>query len=418
MRDKQVFDTVHFPNMVSVHHYPSDDAFVLFAVMVPVGSLHSGGEVPFGAAHVLEHVLLYRSERHPEQHAFTRWVSARGGDINACTRHAATRFILQIPAQYAEEAWQGLSALVFHPAIKSEDVENSKGVIRTEAAQQRWYPGTTALGAYLWGAWMHTGSPSVRQIYGDEKDIAGMTADALTRVHAHYPTHSVHIMVAGLQQIPYVYKDAERLETIAPTLTEQYVPMRWGTREYHMHASDESASPTYYRGSFYPLPSGEERAAVNFLLEFLTNPYHSPLYAWLRHERGWVYDITYQRRSNTQEEAVLVEIPLLDQAHVENIRVEFSERVARALNDEPVLRAEVERQLGEGVFSYQTLWSIVDDGLDDLERYGCVTSYAAYQDAKRRCADPTYAKQVFDTFFSTDTSGELLAVPSKKEALS
>jgi len=411
MRDKQVFETTKLTNGITVHYYPTDQPFAMFNLMIPIGSANNVGQFVPGTSHFFEHIATLRSKRNMQRNSFSEWVGLNGGYFNAFTDNFNTVYTAQVPSSISTIAWEGFYSQIFETLIKEEDFEKERGVVSNERKQRKWYPGSSELSNYLWTSWVQAETVSRRQLFGEDIDLALLTGKTLSKFHKYYFTPDIHVVVGGSVQIKRILETLSELSTNSSTLAESYTPYSWKRKNYHERGFSDVEAPVYFAGSCHKLPSYEERVAIRFLFEFLTDFHHGPLYKWLRNDNGWAYRVSYDIFTSGKEEVVFLEIPLHNLSQVAETRKELDGRIVRAISDSSMLATEVERQLGAEVFDYQTLENILDEALGDIKCYGRVTSEAEYRGYKRRCADPVYMNTIYEKYFGYSVRGEFCAIP-------
>ncbi|MEX0917429.1 MAG: insulinase family protein [Candidatus Paceibacterota bacterium] len=411
MRDRQIFETIRLKNGITVHHYPTDQPFAFFNVKIPIGNVHNTGDILPGTAHFFEHLALLRSEQYPERSAFPRWVGLHGGTFNAATNIFDTDYTMAIPAERTTEAWNGFYSHIFEPVILQEDLERERAIVSNERKQRRWYPGMTELSHYLWALWIHAEGVSKRQLFGDDEDLAKLSTEALLDFHGHYFTPDIHVLVGGTLQVEQIISSLSVLNLATHKHAETYTPFNWERKEYHECTFSDIDMPIYFTGAYYALPPYAERVALRFLLEFLTNIHHGPLYQWLRDEKGWAYSVSYDAITSGKDEALMLEIPLHDISQVTAVRKEIDERIQGAISNESLLAAEVKRQLGAEVFDFQTLENLVEEAGYDISYYGRVVSETEYREYKKRCANASYLHLIYEKYLSPSLRGEFCALP-------
>jgi len=410
-RDRQVFNTEKLENGITTHHYPTEQPFAMFYIKIPVGSIHNGEDLVYGLSHFFEHIALLRSKLHPEKNSFQTWVHSKGGYINAVTTPLYTGFFVHIPVEYAESAWEGLYSQVFEAVINEKDFEKERGIIKNERKMQKWRPGTSEISHYLWSVWMHTEEVSTRQVFGDDGDLEKITKEDLEELHKYYFSSNVSVVIGGPMNIDKVQQDLSALKTEAFEIPKKCSVVEWGKQKYHEERFNDAEIPTYFIGVLHDSLSNQERVALNFFLELLTNTHSGVLSTWLRHEKGWSYGLDFTRETHKDTGAFFIDIPLQDVQQVSQVREELDTRIVKALTDEKLLSAEVERQLGSDVFEYQTLEGILEDALYDLTHYGAILSEKESRSYKKLCADPDYMQQIYSKYFAPELRGEVCILP-------
>lgn len=109
----------------------SEPAAVLSTVSlaVPVGSYHS--EIP-GLAHLVEHLVVSRSVKYPEQDYFTSFLTKNGGKFNAFTDWEETNFYFEVKPASLEEALSIFASYFAEPLISSSSIEAEVQAVNSE----------------------------------------------------------------------------------------------------------------------------------------------------------------------------------------------------------------------------------------------------------------------------------------------
>jgi predicted Zn-dependent peptidase len=354
-------------------------------------------------------VTLHRSKQHTERDCFAKWLEGKGGAINAATRPYSTIYYIHVPSTYADEAWSGLHSLLFEPFFSEEDLQKERDIIESEQSLQRWFPYDSEIENYVWTKWLNTEFVSKRQVFGNVEDLKEISLEMLKEFSQNYRTQNTTVMILGSYDSTSIEKSLSTIVTHTEALPVYDVPFSWFLPEYHEKSFADITNPIYFTGTFYDLPTDEERAGIHFLFEFLTKIQNGPLYNWLRNELGWAYELNYERLITPKEEAIILSIPLQDMLQVQQVRAELSSRIENALKNREILEAEYERQTGEMVFQYQSLDEIMNDALNDIERYGKPTTEGEYARHKRLCTDPDYLLRIYEKYFGPEKRKEFCA---------
>lgn len=411
MRDRQVFDTYKLENGWMIYDYKTNDPFVLYSITIPIGTVHSGILYPSGTTHFYEHIVMNRSKMFLKSDEFQKWVTGVGGSINAVTELFHTTFHLQVPHSYAKTAWEGMYSMLFETIFDIDDIEKEKNIIINERQQQRWYPGITELSHYLWTKWIDGSCVSKNQMYGSDEDLNSISLETIKKFSSEYNASNCFAIVAGATDASIVIRSLSQLNTTHKAPVEKYLPPIWKNKEFHTFEFQEIDSPMYFIGSIYNLPTNQERIAISFILDFLTHQTDGVLLNWLRREKGWTYSVNYTRVINQRHEVVMIEMSLHNKEQVKVIREEIQDHVVEALKNPDNLKKAVIRRVGEMIFHYQTLETIMSDAIHDIVNYKEPLSEKQFIQYTELCQDSTYILNVYNKFFSKTSIGEFCALP-------
>ncbi|HET8580968.1 MAG TPA: insulinase family protein [Candidatus Paceibacterota bacterium] len=413
MQDRLLFERTMLGNGTALYSHAMDAPLFSLHVLIPVGSVHShdgnsGGR--HGVTHFLEHMTFMRSERYPELRSFDRLAAEQGALLNAYTAPYYTSIYVQAPVAAERMIVEGIASMLFQPIFDEGDIAIERGVVGNERDQRKYFPGTTELGRYIDHEWMHDEHFTKEQLFGSDADLAAMTPVQLSRFHDNYWNESVRIVAAGGHD-PHIIAEAFG-STAAPSsrLMEQSIPLSWGRREYHEKQFRDLDSPILFIGgltSSYDLMSD---LRLTFILGFLTNPSHGPIYDWLRNQKGWTYGVSAGSETDRDRFSWLFRMPLNDVTAVREIRAEFMERARTALADEAHIRAHAARELNRNVFNFQTADTRAETAVTMLTHTGTISSEAELV-AILESMTAESLLGAFDEHFAPERVGEFLALP-------
>jgi predicted Zn-dependent peptidase len=413
MRDRQLFEETKLRNGITVNYYQTDQAFANLTVYIPIGSTYHKEGHPAGLPHFYEHMAFHRSLSFPEKNSFSQWVSSKGGEANAITRPFCTTYTVEIPVRFIEEAWRGLYDLLFHPQFTNEDVATERTIVANERDQRKWYPGESEIGHYLSTEWFDGRITEKDYLFGTDHHLSAITPEILGEFTQNYSSRKVQVFLTGPENYSFITTSLETIATQDQQYKQHHIQPGWKQPTFHTREFADIDKPVYFLGSIYELPSNQERAAIHFILEYLTDFSTGPLHLWLRHDLGWTYGISYERVIQKSHEIIIMEIPLQSTEQVAKMRSEIFNRIESAFKDTQVLERELERQLGKRVFFYQKTSYIIEDAINDLTNYQTVTSETEYVSYLKLCADPEYILGIYHKFFNPELRGEFCALPKE-----
>lgn len=420
MRDRQIFAEHKLTNGITVYHYPEPEApFTLARIQLPVGSSNSTAPITPGSVHFLEHAMTDRSQKYPKRNEFNRLVGLKAGSFGSETGPFDTTYFLAIPSRHNEMGLEGLFSHVFEPKIEEEDVALNRGIISNERRRkERWFPGSSELGQYMMLSWQHDQLLTLRQRLGYDEDLAQITPESLLAVQKSYFDPRIRVIIGGSGDPTSLIKKLETLRVTQHELPQQYELIHWVNKEYHEHAFRDVARYELRYGAFYhPRPDVQDVVAIGFLLSYLTNHIHGPLYQWLREDKGWVYDLDYGYSVNNLGCDWTLCLPMSQPDHVDEVRQQLWARVEKALEDSDGLNSEVERKIDARVaFGFQRLGDVINTAQDSLEIYDRIISEAEWRQLIEFCRSSENMKKIYAQYFSPDQIGSFLAKPLQESA--
>ncbi|HEY1074464.1 MAG TPA: insulinase family protein [Patescibacteria group bacterium] len=414
MRDRQVFDENTLKNGIKTYTYKEDVPFTIVHLRIPVGSSHSTGDIIPGSFHFLEHLLMDRSETYSNFNEFNRLVGLKGGHVSAATGPFETKFTLSIPTKHFPSLSKGLLDQVFKPLFLEEDIALERGIIRNERTmKERWFPGSSEKGQYIATQWLNDCPLTLRQRLGNDEDLARMTPESLRKVHRYYSDPRMKVVIGGSGYLDPFFEELAALSTQEHSLTEHYKPVSWANREYHeKEFRDVSRHELYYGGISTPKPDINALGAIPFILNYLTNSIHGPLYRWLREEKGWVYNLGSSFYSDRYSADWTLTFPLGDKEQVETVRKELWERVRSALNDQDAINADIDRQLDYAkAYSFQRVSDILGFALNSLTIHERIIPESEMFAFAEKLRDRAFLVKIFEEHFAQEHMGTFLATP-------
>lgn len=414
MRDRQVFDEHTLKNGIQAFTYKEDVPFTIIHLRIPVGSSHSTGDIIPGSFHFLEHLLMDRSEGYPGFNEFSRLVGLKGGHVSAATGPFETKFTLSIPTKHFPTLSHGLLNQVFKPLFQDDDIALERGIIRNERTmKERWFPGSSEKGQYIATQWLSDCPLSLRQRLGNDEDLNQITAASLRTAHSYYFDPRIKVIIGGSGYLDPFFDELAAIPTRQHTLTEHYKPISWANREYHEKAfRDVSRYELYYGGISTPKPDINALGVVPFILNYLTNTIHGPLYRWLREEKGWVYNLGSSFYSDRYSADWTLTFPLGNHEQVATVREELWDRIAKALDDQDAINADIDRQIDYAkAYSFQRVSDILGFALNSLTIHERIISEKEMFAFAEKLRDRQFLLNIFQEHFAPERVGSFCAMP-------
>ncbi|OHA58668.1 MAG: hypothetical protein A2571_02775 [Candidatus Vogelbacteria bacterium RIFOXYD1_FULL_44_32] len=415
MRDRLKFDVTRLPNGITIYAMPWDVPFADIRLLVPVGHINNVGKYLPGSAHMLEHLVFQRSEAFPKPRSFSQTIEMDGGDASAGTSFSVTSYEMTIAAEDVDEKLASFIEHIFHPVIVTADIMHEVGIISNERrrAMSPWYPGEDKTEQHCRLYWKRDSALSIRQRFGDDQDLALMGEKDLLSLHQNYSSPDTVLFVGGNFHLDTIVRVMEKIKTTPQRLEENFEHLSWVNPEYHEVLCEESNRFFYHLGGIAEPFSPLRFFGTKFLGTLLTNTVQGTLSDWLRHERGWVYNIGFTVNRSPKQRANDWElyIPLSEYEQVKVVRGEIHDRILRAISDRDLINRELHRQLSAQLFSYQTLGSAIDEGIYNLLAFGQPISETKKQDILCQAANSEFLTVLYEESWIPGASGEFLALP-------
>lgn len=417
MRDKQVFEKTVLPNGITVYYYPMDVGFVYGRLYVPIGHRNNTNGILPGTAHFLEHLVFNRSQVYREKRAFEKQLPPKGGDWNAVTDTYGTEFQLSIPSQHFDWMWERFFSHVCDPLFVEEDIAHERGIIADERNQrERYYPGKGELTKYLNTGFQYDMMVGLRQMYGNDEDLAAISTGTLENLHKYYFNKDTYVIIGGTLNPDIVYKNLASLHVNAGTdsLERQTTPLRWAKREYHEKCFRSTSRPDLYISGFLRDVSMIDRMTFNTIDMVMRDYTNGPIENWLRHELGTTYSTSFHTWLRTESVVWELNIKPPSKKYVNLIRNEWLPRLRESLTDKTYLEGMMSQIENERVFELQKLSEIIARANSSLQLYGYIQSENEVQQLIRDTGNPETLLRVADRFFAPSEVGEFCALPEEE----
>jgi predicted Zn-dependent peptidase len=390
-----------------------DVPFVDARIIIPLGSAHNVSPIRPGSFHFLEHMVLNRSKMNPELDSFSKIIGLNGGHRGGSTYPFKTVYSVEVKHDLFDNAFRGLMSQVFEPIFTKEDIDNEVGVIKNERRRrERFFPGNNKLSKYLLTEWMNDPLCSMTQRLGSDTDLEAMDISDMLKVHEYYFNDQIYVFVGGKFEVDSVCRDLSKIETKRIILPEDCPKISWKKREYHEGKFDDVNRYTYYFGGLNEsINDPRETNAVTFILSLLVNHVQGSLYNWLRNEKGWVYEIDYSCHLEKNGSHWKMFFPVNNEEQVKNIRDELHNRIIDTIKNSDLVEKEINRLKSKGVFFYQTLGGILNEGIDLYADFGKIFSELELISILESFADTDYLMKIYEKHMSPGVTGEFLAIP-------
>ncbi len=148
-----------------------------------------------GASHFLEH-LLFKGTETRSASEIANAIESVGGDMNAFTTQEYTAFYVRVPDDHLEVAADILSAVVWAPAFRPDEVDSERQVILEEIRMRDDTPDDIV--HELFAGALYPKHPLGRSVLGTHDSIVAAERDAIAAYHHdHYRPANVVVAAAG-----------------------------------------------------------------------------------------------------------------------------------------------------------------------------------------------------------------------------
>ncbi|MBI4859939.1 MAG: insulinase family protein [Candidatus Riflebacteria bacterium] len=203
-----------------------------------------------------------------------------------------------------------------------------------------------------------------------------------------------------------------RLALHETTLATRRAPLTWADRTFRSIEVTGLGPPSMIYGGFGAKSKyRNDHVIAEFLFDYLIKDPGGVLYRWLRGNKGWTYRLDSHFDVDREHYfwCVMLPLPSVDQAP--EVRREITQRLEKAVIDEKSLRIAKETAIAREPFRCQTVPSIADHALDQIELFDEVLSEPQWLEVVRSIS-PAGAFWVLHRFFLGNV-GELVAVPPR-----
>ncbi|HKA94542.1 MAG TPA: pitrilysin family protein, partial [Acidimicrobiia bacterium] len=147
------------------------------------------------ASHFLEH-LLFKGTADRSAAQIAHAVESIGGDMNAFTAQEMTSFYVRVPDDQLDLALDILAEVVWHPALRPNDVDAERNVILEEIRMRDDAPDD--LVHEVFSEAMFPDHPLGREVLGTQQSITDMTRDSIDEFHTrNYGPAGIVVAAAG-----------------------------------------------------------------------------------------------------------------------------------------------------------------------------------------------------------------------------
>ncbi len=242
-----------------------------------------------GASHFLEH-LLFKGTETRSASEIAHAIESVGGDMNAFTTQEYTAFYVRVPDDHLAVAADILSAVVWSPAFRSEEVDSERQVILEEIRMRDDTPDDIV--HELFAEALYPKHPLGRSVLGTPDTITAASRDSIAQYHSHhYRPSNVVVAAAGNLQHDQVVElitgglsveDGERPLRSDPSFAppEMLVSERRPTEQAHLVLGVRALAR-----------DDPDRYALSVVNQALGGGMSSRLFQEVREKRGLAYSV-------------------------------------------------------------------------------------------------------------------------------
>lgn len=362
-------------------------------------------------AHLLEHMIISESKgTHSSSPSLPDLISKTGGRFNAWTYDFFSEFMLELPEPIDLSIVKEFIQTIYFPKFNKTELTTQKNIIANERNLNKYYPGESELGQYLFTQWMYAGPVSKNQTFGTQKSLASITTKHLEEFHRLYRSTKGIVMIGG--QV----KNLDLTDELSAINTHSIQPIKkcdavgWVDQLHQTKVFTEIDAPQLYWGGIGEI-TVKSLVGLRVLLSFLTDENSGVLNQWLRQDRGWSYGCFGTDWFDRNYLAGVITIPLNNTRQAITVKKEINDRVASAIKNKTGLKKHIEQMHREECFSFETLSDRMKSAAQELMDLGTIITEKQYQELLTEFQSPNKIREIYETYLHPDQSGQLLALP-------
>lgn len=310
-----------------------------------------------GHTHLLEHLLLKRTERKsPLQIA--EQIDRLGDDCDAYTDSDSLCLSGSIPASEINTLLEFLAELLFESTLSEEDLETEREVVRQEILEATDDPGSATFEELMAKLW--PGSSLGRPVFGSLETLGGVKSEDLKKRLAELLCGSRIILAfAGNIAQGELARKVEDLFGFLPTGQQAL----WQTPTF---SSGQVFVPRSVNQVFcswaapWPSRSSKFQLPASVLAYLLGGSMSSRLFQKLREERGLAYDVSVSSESHLDVGALCLHVV------VERSRLQETLQLMKSVVDEFALSGPTNDEFERAKVSFRAQIELEKDSLDCL----------------------------------------------------
>lgn len=268
-----------------------DVELVTTTVSVGAGGRYESPE-NWGISHFIEHMAFKGTKNYPTNRALSGAIEAIGGIKNAATGDDFTYYWNKVPAGHLSLALEVLCEQVFAPLLKTEDMENERGVIAEEinmANEDPMHFTLLELQKFLW-----EGQNAASDVLGPVENILRFSKEELFEYRKEfYQTKNVTVSIVGgvkaeeaLELAEKVFGQVEKGEKKPPK------PIKIEQKNSRIRVIERPYKQAHVALAYKSFGINDPRKhSFNVLLTLLGGGMGSILFDEIREKRGLAYAV-------------------------------------------------------------------------------------------------------------------------------
>lgn len=413
MKDQLLFKEQTLKNGLTVFWQQKEEVgYYTVRIVMPGGTANNAAPLKMGSFHFLEHLVAEQAAN--ESQSINNFIGLNGGYNNATTFSHHTTFSLTIPKHNFEKVCQPYLNSIFKPIINRALIIKQASIIANERQQkERWYPANNELGQYVRTKWMQTTPWPIEQIFGNRSELENIKDSDIATLQKYHLSKNNIVLVIGPEKPTILINYLSSLKTTNPKLKNQQLPIGWKRQTNHSHQFKDLAHPMLIWGGLVKQKSElAEVRAVSFILNYLTNYIHGPLYGWLRHDLGWAYSLYFDLFKGDSHLEWTISIPLNSISQTNQVKKQLCQKVAAALGNQTAINQEVDRIIAAAeAFDFQTAEGVINEAESFYRSYGRVVTVKELLECINQCRDINYLQRIYKTYFNPQQTSFLTACP-------
>lgn len=301
-----------------------------------------------GLSHFIEHVVHNGTVEMPTWQDIDKLTSDYSGSVNAFTNIDITQYYGTFPHKYLDQALYYFSQIVFHPLLKSSDIEKERAIILDEYTRHTDEVSFDVFKNLKENRFKTKNTPFAFDIIGTKKLLSNFTVEDITAFYKkHYIPENIEIYIVGNFNEEYLKKELTKLfnDSIQDKVFTFKTPRIYKKQfpeysKYRIKAIQKSELNQYYLTISFPgldtiSSNPEDRIRQNFVANMTASSNFSQSILWkrLREELGIVYGVEswiYQMNSR----AIFVIQTSFDKQYLEQVLMEVYSAINKIRNGE------------------------------------------------------------------------------------
>lgn len=316
------------------------------SIVSAVVSIHSGSadedRSESGAAHFLEHVILFRGTEHRTGEAVLDSMRHAGAYFNGHTAHDWTTFEISTPPGTFLRALTLLHEMLFYPRIDDAGVEIERSAILEELQR---YEDNPVNSAYAMAQpLLFENHPYRRPVLGTRSALQSLSSESIRAFYRrHYVPNNMTLVVTGdvrhVKAVEWIKNIFTEPSGQAVTSERAPVAMNDSTRDSTAFADVRQAIMMW--SAIGPAVSDASMAAVDVLTYILAEGESSRLHDQLRTQTNWANEVHVDVNKRADASVIFI-FAGVNSHHVDRVKVAVP-AILDSLSQTVPLDHEIER---------------------------------------------------------------------------